>query len=137
MTIIDADSHLFERPDVWRTYAAPSQRDMALAMAVMLVGTLAWGLIAMSNAPQVFGQADGYLGVSNAIMWALTVAVMAFATLVAAGAVVPEGTEVPAESMVMGVPAKVKRPLTADERERFRQNAQHYVEAARIYKDDR
>src|SRR5947209_6397278 len=32
MTIIDADSHLFERPDVWRTYAAPSQRDMALAI---------------------------------------------------------------------------------------------------------
>src|SRR5216684_7081347 len=58
-------------------------------------------------------------------------------TVIAAGAVVPEGAEVPAESMVMGVPAKVKRALTAEERERFRQNAQHYVEAARIYKDDR
>ena len=29
----DNASHvLFERPDVWRTYAAPSQRDMALAI---------------------------------------------------------------------------------------------------------
>jgi carbonic anhydrase/acetyltransferase-like protein (isoleucine patch superfamily) len=37
--------------------------------------------------------------------------------------------------MVMGVPAKVKRQLTPDERERFRLNAMHYVEAARIYKE--
>jgi gamma-carbonic anhydrase len=57
-------------------------------------------------------------------------------SVIAAGAVVPEGAEVPPESMVMGVPAKVKRPLTAEERERFRQNALHYVEAARIYKEE-
>jgi carbonic anhydrase/acetyltransferase-like protein (isoleucine patch superfamily) len=55
---------------------------------------------------------------------------------VAAGAVVPEGAEVPAGSMVMGVPAKVKRQVTAEERERFRQNALHYVESARIYKEE-
>lgn len=55
-------------------------------------------------------------------------------SVIAAGAVVPEGSEVPAESMVMGVPAKVKRPLTPEERERFRQNAPHYVEAGQIYK---
>ncbi|HYL77438.1 MAG TPA: gamma carbonic anhydrase family protein [Bryobacteraceae bacterium] len=57
-------------------------------------------------------------------------------SVIAAGAVVPEGAEVPAESMVMGVPAKVKRSLTAEERERFRQNALHYVESARIYKEE-
>ncbi len=57
-------------------------------------------------------------------------------SVIAAGAVVPEGAEVPAHSMVMGVPAKVKRPLTEAERERFRNNAQHYVEAARIYRDE-
>jgi carbonic anhydrase/acetyltransferase-like protein (isoleucine patch superfamily) len=55
-------------------------------------------------------------------------------SVIAAGAVVAEGMEVPPESMVMGVPAKVKRSLTADERVRFSQNAMHYVEAARIYK---
>jgi carbonic anhydrase/acetyltransferase-like protein (isoleucine patch superfamily) len=55
---------------------------------------------------------------------------------VAAGAVVPEGAEVPAGSMVMGVPAKVKRQVTEEERERFRQNALHYVESARIYKEE-
>src|SRR5690348_14085351 len=56
-------------------------------------------------------------------------------TVIAAGAVVPEGAEVPPLSMVMGVPAKVKRSLTDEERERFRLNAQHYVEAARIYRE--
>jgi carbonic anhydrase/acetyltransferase-like protein (isoleucine patch superfamily) len=55
---------------------------------------------------------------------------------IAAGAVVPEDADVPPESMVMGVPAKVKRQVTEDERQRFRENAQHYVEAARIYKDE-
>lgn len=57
-------------------------------------------------------------------------------SVVAAGAVVPEGAEVPPQSMVMGVPAKVKRQLTEEERERFSQNAKHYVEAARIYRDE-
>ncbi len=57
-------------------------------------------------------------------------------SVIAAGAVVPEGTEIPAGSMVMGVPGKVKRPLTEDERERFRQNALHYVEAARVYREE-
>jgi carbonic anhydrase/acetyltransferase-like protein (isoleucine patch superfamily) len=57
-------------------------------------------------------------------------------SVIAAGAVVPEGAEVPPDSMVMGVPGKVKRQLTEDERQRFRENAKHYVEAARIYKDE-
>lgn len=57
-------------------------------------------------------------------------------SVIAAGAVVPEGADIPPESMVMGVPAKVKRSLTAEERERFKQNALHYVESARIYKEE-
>src|SRR5713226_1905859 len=57
-------------------------------------------------------------------------------SVIAAGAVVPEGSEVPPGSMVMGVPAKVKRPLSETERERFRENARHYVEAAQIYRDE-
>ena len=57
-------------------------------------------------------------------------------SVVAAGAVVPEGTEVPPDSMVMGVPAKVRRQLTDEERVRFRENAKHYVEAARIYRNE-
>src|SRR6188472_1532423 len=36
-------------------------------------------------------------------------------SIVAAGALVPEGMVVPPGSMVMGVPAKIKRPLTPEE----------------------
>jgi carbonic anhydrase/acetyltransferase-like protein (isoleucine patch superfamily) len=57
-------------------------------------------------------------------------------SVIAAGAVVPEGMEIPSGSMVMGLPAKVKRQLTDEERVRFRTNAQHYVEAARIYREE-
>ena len=57
-------------------------------------------------------------------------------SVVAAGAVVPEGAEIPPLSMVMGVPAKVKRAVTDEERERFRLNTDRYVEAARVYRDE-
>lgn len=48
-------------------------------------------------------------------------------SLVAAGAVVLEGTEVPPGSLVAGVPAKVRRPLTDEERAGIRDNARTYV----------
>jgi gamma-carbonic anhydrase len=57
-------------------------------------------------------------------------------SVIAAGAVVPEGAEIPPLSMVMGVPAKVKRAVTDEERERFRLNTDRYVEAARVYRDE-
>ena len=47
--------------------------------------------------------------------------------LVAAGAVVLEGTVVPAGSLVAGVPAKVRRALTAEERESIVRNAENYL----------
>lgn len=56
--------------------------------------------------------------------------------VIAAGAVVAEGAQIPEYSMVMGVPGKVKREITREERERFRLNADHYVEAARIYREE-
>ena len=39
--------------------------------------------------------------------------------VVAAGALVPEGMEVPPGMLVMGVPAKPKRAVTAEEQTRF------------------
>jgi len=57
-------------------------------------------------------------------------------SVIAAGAVVPEGMQVPPQSMVMGVPAKIKRPVTPEEQERFRQNAQRYVEATATYRNE-
>ncbi|MGH9668093.1 MAG: gamma carbonic anhydrase family protein [Bryobacteraceae bacterium] len=55
---------------------------------------------------------------------------------IAAAALVPEGMQIPAGSLAMGVPAKVRREVTEEERQRFRANAQHYVEAARIYREE-
>ncbi|GAA2752698.1 MULTISPECIES: gamma carbonic anhydrase family protein [Kitasatospora] len=48
-------------------------------------------------------------------------------SLIAAGAVVPQGTEVPPGSLVAGVPAKVKRPLTDEERLAVKANADGYL----------
>jgi carbonic anhydrase/acetyltransferase-like protein (isoleucine patch superfamily) len=48
-------------------------------------------------------------------------------SIVAAGALVPEGMVVPPGSMVMGVPAKVRRPLTADEAASIQGYADRYV----------
>lgn len=50
--------------------------------------------------------------------------------VVAAGALVKEGDEVPPNTVVMGVPAKPMREVTETERERFRANAEHYVQLA-------
>jgi carbonic anhydrase/acetyltransferase-like protein (isoleucine patch superfamily) len=61
-------------------------------------------------------------------------AVIGAGSLVAAGAVVLEGTVIPPGSLVAGVPAKVRRELTAEEREGVQQNAQHYVELAAAHR---
>ncbi|MFC9920077.1 gamma carbonic anhydrase family protein [Agromyces binzhouensis] len=54
-------------------------------------------------------------------------AVIGAGSLVAAGAVVLEGTVVPPGSLVAGVPAKVRRELTADEQAGIRRNAEAYL----------
>ena len=48
-------------------------------------------------------------------------------SIVAAGALVPEGMVVPPGSMVMGMPARVKRPLTAEEDASIKWYADNYV----------
>lgn len=60
-------------------------------------------------------------------------AVIGAGSLVAAGAVVLEGTVVPPGSLVAGVPAKVRRQLTEQERAELVQNAMNYVELSRVY----
>lgn len=51
--------------------------------------------------------------------------------IVGARALVTQGKHIPAGSLVMGVPAKVVRPLTPEEIEGNRRSAGHYVEEAR------
>lgn len=53
--------------------------------------------------------------------------------IIAVGAVVPEGMEVPGGSLVMGLPGKVKRPVTDAEIEMIRLSAAHYVENAKEF----
>jgi gamma-carbonic anhydrase len=55
--------------------------------------------------------------------------------VVAAGAVVREGFIVPEGTLAAGVPARVVRPLTDDERAFLLQSARNYVGYARSYRD--
>jgi carbonic anhydrase/acetyltransferase-like protein (isoleucine patch superfamily) len=48
-------------------------------------------------------------------------------SIVAAGALVPEGMQIPPGSMVMGMPGKVKRALTAEEDDSIKWYADNYV----------
>jgi carbonic anhydrase/acetyltransferase-like protein (isoleucine patch superfamily) len=48
--------------------------------------------------------------------------------------VVPEGTTVPAGSLVLGIPGRVVRPLKDEEIERIVRNAASYVDLAAAYR---
>jgi carbonic anhydrase/acetyltransferase-like protein (isoleucine patch superfamily) len=54
--------------------------------------------------------------------------------LIGAGSLVPEGRHVPDGSLVLGVPGKVVRPLTADEIANNTWIAEHYVERSGKYR---
>jgi len=56
-------------------------------------------------------------------------------SIVAAGALVPEGMIIPPGSMVMGVPAKVRRPLTPDEDASILRYAEGYVQLRLDYQN--
>lgn len=60
-------------------------------------------------------------------------AVIGRGSLVGAGALVTPGTIIPPGSLVLGSPAKVKRPINDKEREQIDYGAKHYVELARAY----
>jgi carbonic anhydrase/acetyltransferase-like protein (isoleucine patch superfamily) len=74
---------------------------------------------------------DCLIGMSATV---LNGAVIGTGSLVAAGAVVLEGTIVPPGSLVAGVPAKVRRELSDDEKVGVRQNATHYLDIAAAHK---
>ena len=56
-------------------------------------------------------------------------------SLVGAGALVTPGTDIPPGSLVVGSPAKVKRPINDKERAQIAYGAEHYVELARRYRE--
>jgi len=55
-------------------------------------------------------------------------------SIVAAGAIVLEGFDVPEGMLVAGIPAKVKRALTEEEMQFIRQAAVNYVDYVQAYK---
>ncbi len=56
--------------------------------------------------------------------------------VVAAGALVPEGMEIAPDMLAMGAPAKVRRPVTAEEKARFQKGVGGYMERGRQYKEE-
>ncbi len=60
-------------------------------------------------------------------------AVVGESALVGAGALVPEGMKVPPRTLVVGVPARVKRSLTEDELARLEQSWRNYVQYKEKY----
>jgi carbonic anhydrase/acetyltransferase-like protein (isoleucine patch superfamily) len=49
---------------------------------------------------------------------------------------IPEGKEIPDNSMVFGTPGKVVREVTAQEIVRITESALHYMKKVRIYKNE-
>jgi gamma-carbonic anhydrase len=63
----------------------------------------------------------------------LSHAVIGDFALIGAGALVPEGMNVPPRTLVLGVPGRVKRDLTAEELQRLEQSWEHYVDLKNEY----
>ncbi len=58
-------------------------------------------------------------------------------SIIAAGSLVTERMQIPPGSLVMGSPAKVRRPLTDDERAQVALSSDHYVEFKNAFKAER
>jgi carbonic anhydrase/acetyltransferase-like protein (isoleucine patch superfamily) len=76
---------------------------------------------------------DCLIGIGSII---LNGARVGMGTVIAAGALVPEEMQIPPNSMVMGVPAKIRRQVTDEEHARFRENAQRYLKYREAYRDE-
>ena len=74
---------------------------------------------------------DGTLVGINAVV--LNGAVVGKNCVIGANSLVPEGMEIPDGSLVMGVPARIKRELSAEQQELFSLNAAHYIENGERY----
>lgn len=60
-------------------------------------------------------------------------AVIGRGSLVGAGSLITQGKIFPPNSLIMGSPARVIRPLTDTETKRLKESAEHYVNTARAY----
>lgn len=74
---------------------------------------------------------DGCMIGMNATI--LNGAVIGPGCLIAAGALVPERAQIPAGSLVMGVPGKVVRPVSAEQTAAIAANEQEYRDLAKLH----
>jgi len=77
---------------------------------------------------------DSLIGIGARV---LTGARIGRGAVVAAGALVPEGMDVAPDTLVMGTPAKPRRPVTAEEKIRFERGVAGYAERARQFKEEK
>ncbi len=54
-------------------------------------------------------------------------------SVIAAGALIPEGKVIPPRSLVMGVPGKIIRQVTDEESKKIKALAKGYMNLARMY----
>lgn len=54
-------------------------------------------------------------------------------SIIAAGALVPEGMKIPAHSLVMGMPAKVVKSISEEQKIKIIKNAESYVSLSKVY----
>src|SRR3982750_4358077 len=73
------------------------------------------------------------IGIGSIVMDAVRVGAQ---SLVAAGSLLTPGTQIPPRSLVMGAPAKVKRPLTDEEVEGLAVFWQNYVRYIEMYREE-
>ncbi|MCC6313725.1 MAG: gamma carbonic anhydrase family protein [Thermomicrobiales bacterium] len=75
---------------------------------------------------------DGVLVGMGAIV--LSRSIVGAESIVAAGALVPEDATVDPGTLMMGTPARARRQLTDEERQRCRENARRYLRNAALYR---
>ena len=75
---------------------------------------------------------DVMIGMSATV---LNGAVIGKGSIVGAGALVREGQIIPPNSLVIGLPAKVVKETTEEQRKAILENANHYVELGREHKE--
>lgn len=75
---------------------------------------------------------DALIGIGATVLNGATIGSGA---IVGAGALVPEGKSIPPGSLAVGVPAKVIRTLSPEDRQRIVHASEHYVALSRRYAD--
>jgi len=58
-------------------------------------------------------------------------------SIIAAGAVLPEGKRIPENSLVIGVPGRIVRQTTNEERERIKHTVDAYLDLSEQYRKGR